>query len=303
LGCDRFLGAQAVDTCTSDALAYKSAGYDFLTVVAPVDPRLPNGGGYNIRGLVNPKPTTVTAGLPVAQSLMKELEYSWGGIDTNFVWRAPGGLRLNGGTSTGRALRNTCATELDAPNVKSREGNDYLGGCHVVRPFQTRLNGTAAYRVPKIDVLVSTVFQYQPGVERSANLTYPKESASWDVASASRATATCTVNGVATTGCFVASGAATASTYAVNLLDFGELYGEGVALFDMKLAKTIRFGQRRLNAGVDVYNLFNSDAITGYNNTYTVDNPATPAVEANTWGDPTGLVNPRFVRVSLQFTF
>jgi hypothetical protein len=38
---------------------------------------------------------------------MQELDYSWRGVDTNFVWRAPGGLRLNGGTSTGESVRDT----------------------------------------------------------------------------------------------------------------------------------------------------------------------------------------------------
>ena len=46
--------------------------------------------------------------------------------------------------------------------------------------------------------------------------------------------------------------------------------------------------------GVDVYNLFNTDAAPAYHNAYTAfrlpdgtwveDNPATPDVEVNTWG-------------------
>jgi hypothetical protein len=305
LGCDRFNGPD-LQTCLTDALAYRSSHYDFFTVAAPVDPRLPDGGGYVIRGISNAKLTTVTAGLPQAQTLMKELDYSWYGIDTNFVWRGPQGLRVNGGTSTGRSVRDQCMTELDGPNVKTRVGNpnDFAGGCRPWRPIQTRLNGTASYTVPKIDVLLSTVFQYQIGVERMANLTFAKEQVTWDAASASRATAPCTVAGVPSTGCFVASGfTTTQTTYQVNLLDTGDLYGEGAALFDLKVAKTLRFNQRRLNVGVDIYNVLNSDAITGYNSTYTLDNPATPAVEVNNWGQATSLVNPRFVRLSVQFEF
>ena len=37
-----------------------------------------------------------------------ELDYTWAGVDTNFVLRARGGLRLSGGTSTGRANRDLC---------------------------------------------------------------------------------------------------------------------------------------------------------------------------------------------------
>ena len=54
---------------------------------------------------------------------------------------------------------------------------------------------------------------------------------------------------------------------------------------------------------MDVFNLFNSDAIDGYNPTYTVDNPATPAVEVNNWGNATSLVSPRFTQLTIQFDF
>lgn len=75
-----------------------------------------------------------------------------------------------------------------------------------------------------------------------------------------------------------------------------------MTLFDVKLAKNIRVGNTRATIGADIYNLFNSDAIQGYQNTYTPDNPATAANE-QTWGQPTSLVSPRFVRLSVQFYF
>ena len=48
---------------------------------------------------------------------------------------------------------------------------------------------------------------------------------------------------------------------------------------------------------------FNNDAIRAINQTYTVDNPATPAVEVNNWGTPTALLSPRFARLQIQFDF
>ena len=82
-----------------------------------------------------------------------------------------------------------------------------------------------------------------------------------------------------------------------------EMYGERVTYADMKFAKNIRFANKRAQVGVDVYNIFNSNAILGYNGTYTVDNPATPTVEVNNWLQPTSLVTPRYVRFQLQFDF
>jgi len=50
--------------------------------------------------------------------------------------------------------------------------------------------------------------------------------------------------------------------------------------------------------------VFNSDAIQGYNDTYTLDNPATADVNENaTWGQPSSLVSPRFLRLQVQFNF
>ena len=88
----------------------------------------------------------------------------------------------------------------------------------------------------------------------------------------------------------------------MNLLNTGELYGEGYTIFDLKLAKNIRFANKRLNVGVDIYNLFNNDAIRTYQDNFdAVDNPATPVVEQ--WGQATELLSPRFVRLSIQFDF
>jgi hypothetical protein len=299
VGCDRFNGKQDQQTCFDNAANYSSLDYDFYQFTAPADPNLPNGGGYVIRGLNNAKFGVSTTGQPQAQTNDPKLDYWWTGVDTNFVWRGPRGLRVNGGTSTGHPGRNTCETEVDAPNVKGRVGNELHGGCNPVRPWQTRWNGSASFLVPKVDVLLSTVFQHQIGVERSANMTVDKSLIAWEPASASRATRACTVNGAATTGCF---NSLTPGSTVVNLLDFSDLYGESNTVVDLKIAKVLRFGNRRLNVGADIYNLFNSDAIVQYNDTYIPDNPATPQNE-NPWGTPTWLQGPRFARISIQFDF
>jgi hypothetical protein len=93
-----------------------------------------------------------------------------------------------------------------------------------------------------------------------------------------------------------------ATTTAQALLS-NEMIGERTTLWDLKLAKNIRFANKRAVIGVDVYNLFNSDAIQSYQTNYTLDNPNTPAVEVNNWLQPTGVVAPRFARLSVQFSF
>jgi hypothetical protein len=309
VGCDRFNGAQDTQTCQDGFLNFTSSDYGFFSAVAPTNPGLPGGGGYVIRGLANPN-ASLPFGPPSAVTIMNELQYTWNGVDTNFVWRGTDkwglrGLRVNGGTSTGRSVRDLCHTSLDGPDVKQHEG--VTPNCNPFRRWETNVRGTAAYTVlpgrPWADILVSTVFQWRPGVPRSANHTFTKDQVTWEPGSAFRATQPCPAGPTAgQVGCFVAAGTTTATTYTVDLLNTGELYGEGYTEFDLKLAKNIRLANRRLNVGVDIYNLFNSDAVRSYQDNFdTVDIPSTPVVEQ--WGQATGLLSPRFVRLSIQFDF
>jgi len=153
-------------------------------------------------------------------------------------------------------------------------------------------------------MLVSTVFQWRPGVERQANFTFTKDQVVWEPSSAARATQPCPAGATAgQVGCFVDTGGnITTTDVTVNLLNTGELYGEGYSIFDVKLGKNFRFATKRVNVGVDIYNLFNNDAIRSYENDLDqADNPNTPVVEQ--FGQATGLLSPRFVRLSIQFDF
>ena len=272
-----------------------------------IDPRLPGGGGYVLHGMIDEKQQgALPANGGNVTVIRKELEYAWNGVDTNFVLRARGGIRISGGTSTGRAVRNTCYTDIDTPAVKGREGNEFGGGaapnggqgagCQPRVPFQTNVRANASYTIPWIDVLASAVFQYRPGTARSANLTVSNTDVVWEPGSAARATggAPDPVTGEPTPTLFFTTVGNPTSTTVVNLLDSGDLYGEGLRIWDLKFAKNVRFANKRLNIGVDVFNLFNSDAATGYENDYTAfrlpdgtwvaDNPATPDVEVQAWG-------------------
>jgi hypothetical protein len=297
VGCDRYNGAQDLQTCLNNVANYTSGQYDFFTVVAPANPGLPRGGGYTVRGIANPS-ATFPVGLPSAVTIMNQLDYSWNGVDTNFNWRGPHGLRLNGGTSVGRAKRNTCGTELNAPNVQARDGNS--PACNPYQRFDVNVRGTASYTIPKADVLASTVFQWRPGVAIDALWSVPKEVVTWAPNSAYRATLPCTGAQAGQVGCFTPGAAGsniTATNYQVNLLDPGDLYGPGYLEFDLKLAKNIRLRGKRLNVGVDIYNLFNNNAIRAYQTTFPADGNGVP------WGTPTALLSPRFARAQVQFDF
>jgi len=294
VGCDRY-NAQDLQTCLNNQQNYLSDTYDFFRVVVPANPGLPGGGGYTVRGLANPK-FTFPASAPSAVTIMDELQYTWNGVDTNFVWRGPGGFRINGGTSTGRAVRDQCGTELGAPNFKARDGNS--PACRPYQRWDTNVRGTATYTIPKVDVLASTVFQWRPGLELMALWNVPKESVIWEGPSAYRATLPCTGAQVGQVGCFSPVGTTVTSTnFQVNLLDPGDLYTDGYWLFDVKLGKNIKFAGKRLNVGVDIYNLFNNDVVRGIQQTFPADNLGVA------WNTPNTLLSPRFFRLQMQLDF
>jgi len=310
IGCDRFNGAQETTACQNGYLNFSATNYGFFNAVAPSNPGLPGGGGYVIRGLSNQNAT-----LPVspgsAVTFMDVLSYKSNFFDTNFVWRGTEkfglrGLRINGGTTTGRAVRDQCGAMLDGPDVRQHDGT--TPACNPYTRWETNIRGTATYTVLPGkawgDVLVSTVFQRRNGPERVANHAFTKDQVTWEASSAARATQACPAGATAgQVGCFTPSGTTvTATSYTVNLLNPGELYGPGYLTFDLKLGKNVRFHDKRVNVGVDIYNLFNKEQVLTYQDNFdTVDNPSTPAVEK--WGQATSLLSPRFMRLSVQFDF
>ncbi len=309
VGCDLYTANY--DQCISDLAKLSNPQFSFYSVRAPQDPRLPNGGGYLINGLADRNTAAALTG-PEAVTMVP-YTYGWRGIDTNFVYRMSGGIRINGGTSTGKSFRDLCDYDVGSvfgsytPSQRQREGG-HGPSCAPWRPWQTNVRGSATYTIPWVDVLAGLVFQSRPGVERSANLNYTYRDAIWAAGSEWRATNSTgcptTGAGAAPVGCLLGVPLGqTNNAFSVNLLDTSDLWGERLTLFDLKLGKNFRFANKRLNIGVDIFNLFNSDAIDGYQSTYTLDNPATPEVEVNQWGNPTSLVSPRFTQLSIQFDF
>ena len=69
----------------------------------------------------------------------------------------------------------------------------------------------------------------------------------------------------------------------------------------MRFAKIVRLGRYRTDIGVDLNNLTNTNYTTNYNTTYdyTLDRSPRPSG----WGTPTGIYNPRFVRLNFTVNF
>jgi hypothetical protein len=87
----------------------------------------------------------------------------------------------------------------------------------------------------------------------------------------------------------------------VNLIDNGahRLYADTRRTqIDMRFAKIFRFSGRRVDIGVDLQNLLNTNYATAYESQYSYT-----AANGGTWNNPTTILGPRFARFNLTFNY
>jgi hypothetical protein len=283
-----------------DNRATMVADYTPFSIRAPVDSRLPNGGGYVVSGLFNLVPTKV--GLvdewaTPSKNYARQIE-NWQGVDVNVSARMRNGITAQGGTSTGRRLSDSCALKAAVPEqgTGSRGANTSLeasrmgaggGGapgsvvnpyCRIVEPYRTQFRGLASYAIPRIDVLVSGTWASNPRLVIAAN--YVVNNA---VIAA----------GPQPLGRPLSGGAANVTVNLIPPMTFFEERRRNN--FDLRVSKILRYGRTRTQVGIDIYNLMNADTILSFNQVF---NPTT-----TTWLTPTDIVPARYVRFNLQVDF
>ena len=137
-------------------------------------------------------------------------------------------------------------------------------------------------------MLVSGIFRSQPNAQ-PGNLTVGTNGAS--------RTANYQMNPTqfqAATGVALRPGLA---QQAVDLLWPGAVYGDRINVTDFRVAKVLRFGGKRLNVGLDLYNLFNTNTPTAYEAVFDY------ATNGARWLQPTAVLTPRATRFNAQFEF
>jgi hypothetical protein len=267
----------------TDNLALGPQDYDQATISAPRHENLPDGGGYPVTFLVvKPDNFNQTRNYFTFASDYGDDTRYWHGVDTTINARTTWGLTLQGGTNTGRGVRDNCEITAKLPETV---GSAQVDACHVAEKWLTSFRGLATYRVPRVDVLVSAIM-------RSQVATTPANAVAMNGSSLS---ANYVVSNAIIQSLIGRPLAGTATNFTVNLLKPGELYQDRLNAVDMRFAKTLRFSGKRADIGVDLYNLFNGNTATGYDNGFGTD--------GSTWLRPTAVLNPRFVRFNLTFDF
>ncbi len=266
-----------------------ASDYDVWTVPVPNHPNLPNAG--STASYVAITPAAAARGSQTFQTKESNVAGTsrtayWHGVDLNATARMAGRLTLQLGTTTGRGVRNLCELWRARPQF---QGSNRADACDVTEPWLTTLRGLATYTVPTVDVRVS-------GTVRSVR-TVASENASNGSSLSANYQIPNTVVRDELLGRLPA-GATAAQNTTVNLLAPSELYPLARRTeVDLRLAKILRFRGTRVDLGVDVYNLFNSNTTTTYQQTYLYSN------NGATWLAPTAILAPRLARFNVTVSY
>jgi hypothetical protein len=259
--------------------AYTASDFDTFSITAPLDPRLPGGGGYVVSA-VDLKPTAFgrpANALVTTAGKFGDMYEHWNGVDFSFNARPRAGLIFQGGTTTQRQTTDTCGvvTQVAAAPPPDRGGtppsfNPTKQFCHVQGTFLTQLKFLASYTIPRIDLQVSASLQNLPGPEILATYTATNAIVSPSL------------------GRPLSGGA---NNVTIPLVEPRSMYGDRVNQLDLRFGKILRFGQRRANVGVDIYNALNANPILELSDAF-----------AN-WQRPTSILNARFAKLVFQLNF
>jgi hypothetical protein len=272
---------------TDNALV-SAADYQTWTLPVPTNANLPNSGGTATYVAITPEAAARGAhNFETLETTFAPARTAyWHGVDITGTARLQRGLTVQAGSTTGRGVRDQCALWQARPDL---QGNNRSDACAVTEPWLTSVRGLASYRIPKVDVLASTTV-------RSI-----RTSAGGDVASSGTSlNANYQIPNTVVRQYLgrLPAGALATGTTTVNLLAPGELYPlERNTQVDMRIAKILRFRRTRLDVGLDIYNLLNSNIVTAYDQTYLY------AGNGSGWLNPTGIMSPRLVRFNVTATF
>jgi hypothetical protein len=246
-----------------DNLLVGPADFNRYSITAPRDSRLPGGGGYTIEDLwdISPARFGATSNYEVPSSDFGSDVRYFHAVDVNARGEVRG-FTLRASTTTGREVTDTCDLIVDNPSRRN---------CHVALPFKTTVSGLAGYTVPRVDLQVSGVIRSTPGTQILANLVVPSATVAQ------------------TLGRPLAGGTANVT---INLLDPGQMYRDRINTVDVRVAKLFRFGQTRLNVGLDVFNTLNSSVVLNSNNTF-----------GAAWLTPTAVQPARQAQASVRLDF
>jgi Carboxypeptidase regulatory-like domain len=256
----------------TDNLSVGPGDYDPYCVTAPVDARLPGGGGNQVCGLYDIKPTAfglVNNLLTSANNFVTQTQV-YNGVEVAVTGRFHQGGLLGGGVGTGRTVTNNCFV-VDSPDERF---------CQSDPPWsaQTQIKFNGAYPLPWWGLQVAGTYQ---------NITGPPITASYTATNAQIAP-TLGRNLGQCRGAATCSGVVTIT----NLIDPYTLFGPRITQVDLRMTKSFQVGHARITGKFDVYNILNNNVVLAVNTTY-----------GASWQNPLNVLSPRLFKFGAQVDF
>ena len=273
-----------------DNLSLQPSDLTPFSIVAPVDARLPGGGGYVISGLydVVPEKAGQVDNLVTDSNRYGTWSQYFNGVDVTVNVRTRGGLTIH----RRHEHRPDRRGQLRCPRA-SAGARDRQNGDERVRCRSDRLRGhagepvlpcrvTASSRscavsrrtsVPKADVQLAATFQSKPGALLAANYAGAERGGGADARQES-----------------LGERAQRHGEPAAP----GTMSGDRINELDIRVAKILKFGGSRSMLALDLYNALNSSAVLTYNTAF---------VPGGTWLQPLTILTPRFFRITAEVDF
>jgi len=226
--------------------------YDPYCVTAPVDPRLPNGGGYQICGLYDVKPARfgATDNLVTYSSNFGTQREIYNGVDLNLNARLPHSAFIQGGMTIGQSETDNCFA-ANQPNLATQTAGTPRTSpyCDVKPPLSagTQIKFAGSYTLPW-QVALSGVYQNLAGPQVTATRAFTNAEIALSL------------------GRTLAAGAN--STVAIAMIAPATLYENRINQLDLRLARPFKVGRARVEGLIDIYNAFNWTSVIGENLTY-----------------------------------
>ena len=285
---------------------------EFSVTVPTGNPALP-GAGTTLTGFYDQNAIVAAKNVIKAADQFGKQQLHWDGFDLTVDARLHNGLYVQGGVSTGTTMSDTCDIVDDVPEslftpippagqgiqpgIQAQVKDSPFGAlngawisrnhCHQDSGYLPQYKALASYTLPWYGVRVSGTLQSLPGPMMFATTTY--NDAPNNTSSFSRPSLT-------TLGRPFTLASAT-----LNLIEPGTMYGDRLNQIDLRFTKIVNVGRGRLDLNLDLYNAFNSDAVSGQFNSYILDPGA--GVPGLRWKLPLTVIQPRFVKLSARWDF
>jgi hypothetical protein len=274
----------------TDNRAVGPADFDQYRFTVPSHPDLPTSGEQLNYYMLKPAAFgRVDNYLTLATDYGDDPTFYWQGLEMTVNARTSNGVTLQGGFTTGGGVRDLCELAAQLPELYSQPlgmlQNRDVASCRIEEPWLWAWRGLANYVVPKIDVQVSGILRSQPnvlatndpgsnGLSQSANYFEPA------------------ANVIAQLGRPVAGNAPQVT---LDLARLGDVYPTRLNTVDMRASKIVRIGRIRATVGFDLYNLFNANTGTAFNQNFGTNGAA--------WLRPNAILNPRYARFNATVDF